>query len=102
MIMKIAVNAVNARSFGISQYTKQLVAELVKLENVDITLWVNSEIEKRFVGLKASCDIIVVPFRIPILRLLYMQCVLPLKLHSFDVIHSVGNLGNHACFKNRL
>lgn len=92
--MKIAFNAVNAKSFGITSYTVQLINHLLlQRGDLEITLFTSSEVADRFQKLDKRCKIRTINTGSTLIKTLYMNLVLPFKLFSFNVVHSVANLG---------
>lgn len=92
--MRIAINAINAKSFGITNYSLKLINALLdNYSELEITLFTCSDVAKRFEGIHPKCKVKVLSTSSTLVKTLYMNFVLPLLTINYTYIHSVANLG---------
>ena len=95
VITRILVNASNVKSYGIINYTKQLIKHLhVIYPHIDFTLLTTNLNDIHFSGLE-KCQRIKLPQQKPIFMELTLRKIL--KKFNFSMVHSVGNYGFIFC-----
>lgn len=95
-IDKICINAINVESYGISVYCSNVISNLKKYyPHLNITLYINSNIKNRFIGIDKMCDIKIININSSIIRQLFLLTIFPflIKVKKYDILHSVGNMG---------
>lgn len=93
--MKIAINAINAKSYGITVYTIKLINFLLKhySDEYEITIFTSSDVIERYSSLDSRCIVKVVQANNAIKKTLYSNLIFPFILLKYDLVHSVANLG---------
>lgn len=93
--LRICINAINMKSFGIANYTKNIIKYLKKSlgDKIEFTIFVNSFSAQRLIDIEDDVTIVVVSIKTMLLRTLYMQFIFPFIIRRFDIIHSVNNFG---------
>lgn len=101
--MKIAINAINAKSFGITNYTLKLINALIETNsNVEITLFTCSDVSDRFKSVHPKCHVKILPTSSTLVKTLYMNFILPFLILPYTYVHSVANLGMLFSFKKQI
>jgi len=92
--VRICINVINGKSWGITNYTRHLVINLVRLfKDIEITLFASNDVIDRYKDLAALCIVKAVPVRNFIFKTLYINVVFPFVSGKFDIVHSTANIG---------
>lgn len=90
---RILINAYNVKSYGIKNYTKQLIIHLLKFSDISITVLTSRWNNDFFLGLQ-KCTKICISSR---LELYFSFLSFQRFLRNFTLVHSVGNYGFLIC-----
>lgn len=92
--MRVAFNAINVKSYGITNYTLKLIENLKKVDDsLDITLFTNSEAAEHFINVNEYCNMVILNLKNVAKKTFYTNFILPFRIKNFDIVHSIGNLG---------
>ena len=95
--MKILINALFLQNHlgGIGNYTLWLTKHLAsQSQGFEFTLLVHKGISREFHNLPSNVKLKIFPSTNFFLRLFFFQLILPFRSNSFDLLHSIGNLGS--------